>query len=98
MQSVPAGRPTGRRSPAGASPRAPPWPSGLLADHGVGVLPGAAFGDDPAALRLRATTSLLYGRTDDERWAALRSHEPVGLPWMAGALDHVHTALASLLT
>lgn len=70
----------------------------LLADHGVGVLPGAAFGDDPAALRLRATTSLLYGRTDDERWAALRSEDPVGLPWIVGALDHVRGALASLLT
>lgn len=70
----------------------------LLADHGVGVLPGGAFGDDPAALRLRATASLLYGRTDDERWAALHSPDPVGLPWIAAALDHVRAALASLVS
>ena len=70
----------------------------LLADHGVGVLPGGAFGDDPAALRLRATASLLYGRSDDERWAALHSPDPVDLPWIAAALAHVRAALASLLT
>lgn len=68
----------------------------LLSDHGVGVLPGEAFGDDPAALRLRAAASLLYGSSDAERRAALRSPDPAGLPWIAGALDRVGTALATL--
>ncbi|HEX6419593.1 MAG TPA: pyridoxal phosphate-dependent aminotransferase [Acidimicrobiales bacterium] len=68
----------------------------LLSDHGVGVLPGRAFGDDPAALRVRAAASLLYGRTDDERWAALRSPEPAGLPWISDALERVGTAFAAL--
>ena len=33
----------------------------LLERHDVAVLEGAAFGDDPAALRFRMATSLLYG-------------------------------------
>ena len=45
----------------------------LLDDYGVGVLAGEAFGDDPKAWRFRVATSLLYGRTEDERWQALRS-------------------------
>ena len=51
----------------------------LLADHGVGVLPGGAFGDDPAALRQRAAASLLYGRTDDEGSRGNRDRPPTAM-------------------
>ncbi|HET6949849.1 MAG TPA: pyridoxal phosphate-dependent aminotransferase [Acidimicrobiales bacterium] len=68
----------------------------LLDRHGVGVLPGGSFGDDPAALRFRAATSLLYGRTDDQRWAALRSPDPLALPWIAEALATLRATWAAL--
>ncbi len=68
----------------------------LLDEHGVGVLAGQHFGDDPKALRFRVATSLLYGRTDDQRWTALRSPDPVSLPWIANALDELTAALAAL--
>lgn len=65
----------------------------LLERHGVGVLAGEAFGDNPGALRVRMATSLLYGRTDDERSRALRSDDPVRLPWIGAALDRLGRAL-----
>ncbi|UCM89226.1 pyridoxal phosphate-dependent aminotransferase [Streptomyces marincola] len=68
----------------------------LLDEHGVGVLPGEAFGDEPGALRFRVATSLLYGETEAERWRALRADDPLGLPWIADALDRLRTALAAL--
>jgi aspartate aminotransferase len=66
----------------------------LLERHGVGVLAGKAFGDEPAALRVRMATSLLYGRTDDERRQALQSDDPANLPRIARALDRLGEALA----
>jgi aspartate aminotransferase len=68
----------------------------LMERHGVGVLAGEAFGDAPSALRFRAATSLLYGRTDDERWTALRAPDPLVLPWIDGALDKLRSTLAAL--
>jgi aspartate aminotransferase len=68
----------------------------LLDRHGVGVLAGEHFGDDPRAYRFRVATSLLYGDTDEKRWAALRSGDPVALPWISHALDHLRTALDAL--
>ena len=68
----------------------------LLHEYGVGVLPGSAFGEDGARLRLRVATALLYGGTDDERHAALNSADPCSLPWIAGALDRLETVLADL--
>jgi aspartate aminotransferase len=65
----------------------------LLERHGVGVLAGAAFGDEPEGLRVRMATSLLYGSNDDERWQALRSDDPASLPWIARALDRLGDAL-----
>jgi aspartate aminotransferase len=61
--------------------------------HGVGVLPGEAFGDEPSALRFRVATSLLYGRVDEERWEALRSPDPLALPWIAAALAKLRSTL-----
>ncbi len=54
-------------------------PSLLLA-----VLPGAAFGDDPAALRFRIATSLLYG-ADATGWLAF-ARIAMGTPLLALAL------------
>ncbi|HWC81320.1 MAG TPA: pyridoxal phosphate-dependent aminotransferase [Pseudonocardiaceae bacterium] len=68
----------------------------LLTRHGIGVLAGAEFGDDPAALRFRAATSLLYGSTAEQRWAALRDANPVALPWIRAALDQLRSGLAAL--
>jgi aspartate aminotransferase len=68
----------------------------LLDEHDIAVLPGPAFGDDPARLRFRAACSLLYGADDDERWRALRSEDPAALPWIAAALDRVESAIQAL--
>lgn len=68
----------------------------LLDRHGIGVLAGEAFGDDPAALRARVATSLLYGTTAEERWEALQAPDPLQLPWIAKSLDHLRRALTEL--
>lgn len=68
----------------------------LLAEHGVGVLAGEHFGDDPAAYRFRVATSLLYGSTEEERWRALRAADPTALPWVAQSLARLRQALAAL--
>ncbi|WP_336212630.1 pyridoxal phosphate-dependent aminotransferase [Nonomuraea sp. LPB2021202275-12-8] len=68
----------------------------LLDEHGIGVLPGHAFGDDPAAARVRVAVSLLYGETTDERLAALDSPDPLQLPWISAALDHLTMGLKEL--
>jgi aspartate aminotransferase len=68
----------------------------LLERHGVGVLAGSAFGDDPTQWRFRVATSLLYGADDDQRWAALRSAAPLELPWIAAALTQLRRALTAL--
>jgi aspartate aminotransferase len=68
----------------------------LLDEFDVAVLQGAAFGDDPGALRFRMATSLLYGSSDEERWHALLSDDPVALPWIRGALDRLDATLRAL--
>ncbi|MBB5966763.1 aspartate aminotransferase [Planomonospora venezuelensis] len=68
----------------------------LLDRYGVGVLPGHAFGDDPAGLRVRVATSLLYGETAERRLAALDAADPLALPWIAASLDHLDAALRRL--
>ncbi|MFI7707268.1 pyridoxal phosphate-dependent aminotransferase [Nonomuraea sp. NPDC049480] len=68
----------------------------LLEEHGIGVLPGHAFGDDPAAARVRVAVSLLYGETPEERLTALTSPDPLQLPWIAGNLDFLSTGLKEL--
>lgn len=68
----------------------------LLDRHGIGVLSGTAFGDAPAALRVRVATSLLYGDTEDQRWTALHAEDPLTLPWISTALTRIRTALAAL--
>ncbi|MFF0770305.1 pyridoxal phosphate-dependent aminotransferase [Nonomuraea wenchangensis] len=68
----------------------------LLEEHGIGVLPGHAFGDDPAAARVRVAVSLLYGASPEQRMTALTSDDPLRLPWIADSLDHLSRGLASL--
>jgi aspartate aminotransferase len=68
----------------------------LLDRHQIGVLSGAAFGDDPAALRFRLATSLLYGDTDAERRQTLESEDPVTRPGVQRALDRLRSALGAL--
>jgi len=67
----------------------------LLDHHGIGILAGHAFRDDPQAFRFRVATSLLYG-DGDQRWTALHSDNPTALPWIAAALDELRAALAAL--
>lgn len=68
----------------------------LVERHGVGVLPASAFGEPDGALRVRAATSRLYGDTDERRTTALTSPDPLALPWIQEALDHLGAALADL--
>ncbi|MEU1882880.1 pyridoxal phosphate-dependent aminotransferase [Streptosporangium sp. NPDC020072] len=68
----------------------------LLDRHGVGVLAGHVFGDDVRALRVRVATSLLYGETTERRLAALHAADPLELPWISAALDHLSEALTGL--
>jgi aspartate/methionine/tyrosine aminotransferase len=70
----------------------------MLDRYGIGVLPGHAFGDDPGGLRVRVATSLLYGETGEHRLAALRSGDPLALPWIAASLDHLGEALSAMST
>ena len=67
----------------------------LLEERNVAVLAGEAFGDDPAALRFRLATSLLYGDSDERKREALASDDPVSLPWIAAALDRMRAGFAA---
>jgi len=67
----------------------------LLAEHGVAVLRGEAFGDDVEAFRFRVATSLLYG-DGDQRRATLDADDPLALPWITEALERLTAALADL--
>jgi aspartate aminotransferase len=68
----------------------------LLERYEIGVLSGAAFGDDPGALRCRMATSLLYGDTVERRRQALSAEDPTALPWIHESLDRLGDALAAL--
>jgi aspartate aminotransferase len=68
----------------------------LLRRHGVGVLPGSAFGDPDQALRLRVATSQLYGEAEWQQEAALAVDDPASLPWIADSLAWLDEALAAI--
>ncbi len=68
----------------------------LLERYGAGTLPASAFGEHPAALRLRLATGLLYGDTQHQRAAALTAPDPLTLPWIAATLAPLHQILTDL--
>ena len=68
----------------------------LLRRHGVGVLPGSAFGDPAEQLRLRVATSQLYGEAEWQREAALAADDPAELPWIADSLAWLDEALTAI--
>lgn len=70
----------------------------LLEEYDVAVLPGSSFGDDPEHLAVRVAGSLLYGETDEQRWAALAAEDPLTLPWISEKLARVDAALGRLLS
>jgi aspartate aminotransferase len=69
-----------------------------LEQHGIATLPGSAFGDQSSALTLRIATSLLYGTHTEQRLAALASHTPEMLPWIADALTDLHDGFTDQIT
>jgi aspartate aminotransferase len=68
----------------------------LLNRYGVATLPGSAFGEPPAALRLRLATALLYGHSPQQQEAALTAPDPTALPWIAATLTQLSHALTDL--
>jgi aspartate aminotransferase len=70
----------------------------LLERHGMGVLPAVEFGESPDALRMRVATSLLYGDTEERRYAALAATDPTALPWIRSHLDRLSEVLDALVS
>jgi aspartate aminotransferase len=68
----------------------------LIEELGIAVLAGVHFGDDPGALRFRAATSMLYGRSRGGQWAALRAEDPLKLPHIAEALADIERGFTKL--
>ena len=68
----------------------------LLDRYGAGTLPASAFGESASCLRLRMTTSLLYGDTDEQREQALAAADPLQLPWISAAMTRFGEILADL--
>jgi aspartate aminotransferase len=68
----------------------------LLSRYGIGTLQGSAFGDDASALRLRVATSLVYGRTEEQRWASYEAQDPLELPWITESLEFLRNGLTLL--
>jgi aspartate aminotransferase len=72
----------------------------LIDRHGIAVLPGSAFGDDPASLSFRIATSLLCGASDGERWETMRAARDgtlLAMPRISSLLDRIETGLRSLV-
>ena len=68
----------------------------LLERYGAGTLAGSAFGEAPAALRLRVATGLLYGDGAQQREDALTASDPLKLPWIAAAMNRLSEILTDL--
>lgn len=68
----------------------------LLQRHGAATLPGSAFGEPPATLRLKLATSLLYGDSQEQQETALAAPDPTTLPWIAAALTRLSDILTDL--
>jgi aspartate aminotransferase len=62
----------------------------LLNEANIATLPGSAFGDDPARVRLRLATTIMCGDTVHERWETMRiaeSGDLLDVPRIAAALE-----------
>jgi aspartate aminotransferase len=68
----------------------------MLERYGLGVLPGGEFGEPDDPLRLRVATGMLYGRTDEQRAAALEAADPAALPWVDEALRRLDAVLSEI--
>ncbi|MFI0875234.1 pyridoxal phosphate-dependent aminotransferase [Streptomyces parvus] len=68
----------------------------LIEESGIAVLAGVHFGDAPDALRFRAATSMLYGRTRDEQRAAQEAEKPLELPHIADSLAAIRRGFTAL--
>lgn len=68
----------------------------LLDEFGVAVLSGHHFGDDPAALRVRLATSMLYGHTPREQYAVLRAPDPLVVEPVRSALERLRETLVKI--
>jgi aspartate/methionine/tyrosine aminotransferase len=70
----------------------------FLDEHGLAVLAGEEFGDDPRGLRFRAATSLLYGTTPALRTRALTATDPLRVPHVAAALDRLDAIVGATVS
>ena len=70
----------------------------LLEEHGLAVLAGEEFGDDPHGLRFRAATSLLYGATPELRTQALTAADPLQVPHVAAALGRLDAVVGATVS
>ncbi|MEV4256990.1 pyridoxal phosphate-dependent aminotransferase [Spirillospora sp. NPDC049652] len=68
----------------------------LFEEYDIAVLAGHELGDETGALRFKASTSMLYGRTVEEQLAALDSTDPADLPHIRKATNRIETALTDL--
>lgn len=68
----------------------------LLDTYGLGGLPAADFEGRRDVLRMRLSTSLLYGETDVQRYAALAADDPTRLPWIRAHLDRLDEILTNV--
>jgi len=68
----------------------------LLRRYGAATLPGSAFGEHPATLRLRLATALLYGDSPHQQETALAAPNPTALPPIAAALTRLKQMLTDL--
>ena len=66
----------------------------LLERYDIAVLPGEAFGDDPAALRFRMATSLLLGEHGRRALGGSRRRGPRRAPRIRSALDRARRRAA----
>lgn len=64
----------------------------LLTKHQIGVLPGQAFGDEPAKLGIRVVTSMLYGNSDTQRLETLYADDPLACLPIDSALQRIREA------
>ncbi len=70
--------------------------SAALEERLPAVLAGHRFGDDPGALRVRVTTSALYGDTAEARDVALLAPDPLSVPHVTEAVADLGRAFAEL--